>query len=350
MGSRYKKVLTTLLVLMTTPGCTAHFHQPSLYWQDVAVTTSARVRKISVNYASGELIELASYTAALTSAAVHNQDIYLLSSATDTITRLAIGKEADASFEQRQSISLPDNPTQAVITPDGKWLFACTNTAGEIVRFPLSDGLINGAATPLSTGHVPCWKFAVSPDSRRIAILDSVPAQLTVYDLDSSSGALTVYASTTNAAFMQDIVFDATGDRIYGAGYNAGVVLTYLIQEGALTLLNQVSSAAQPNFLALSEDGSLLFVSHKSGQTLSVFAVSSSGLASSPLHTLNLAGSGAALFLSRSDRYAVIGVGNTLRLARWDRATGFTFLDPTLALSAAAINLFGLRRSISIAQ
>jgi YVTN family beta-propeller protein len=178
----------------------------------------------------------------------------------DIISVLDTGNELELA-----RIPVGDGPIQVLLTADGHKLYVSNLASSEIIvietaNFQILDRL-EVAEQPLD--------MALSPDGRTIYVTNSGASSLTAIDVDS--GTITTFLLNEMSRGPYGIAVAGADQTIYVTDLNNNRVIAL---DPAGRVLERITVGNQPRSLALSADGSKLFVTSFVGNSLTVIDVS----------------------------------------------------------------------------
>jgi 6-phosphogluconolactonase len=193
-------------------------------------------------------------------------------------------------------------PLAMVVTPNNALLYVGAAT-GVFVYFINS----NGSLTTPSSGSQPAGVFAtamvVSPDGQWLIVLDGTTQQLDIFQINSSTGALTsvtapaTYSTSSGTWQPSDLRISSDGTLIFAALGTAGdVVFTFNTTTGVATSSQSLSTGNTQTGdygLAISAKTTYLYIA-RSGTNggVAVFSIGSGGSLTPVTGTPFAAGSG----------------------------------------------------------
>jgi 6-phosphogluconolactonase (cycloisomerase 2 family) len=221
-------------------------------------------------------------------------------------------------------LTLGYQPIAMTVTRDNKFLYVASLSSINVYTIN-SDGSLSAPSTGTSVAIANVVSLDVSPDGQWLVALDGniLQAQVDVFQIDTTSGALTVKSNGTlpipNAVILPRMLkFSPNGAYIFAAlGSGGDAVFTFNTATGlAIGVQNlTVSSQTSDNGLAVDNASSYLYIARSgTGGGVRVFAIGSGG-------TLNeIAGSP---FASGGQAYSVVldNAGNYLYAANRTNGT-----------------------------
>jgi 6-phosphogluconolactonase (cycloisomerase 2 family) len=222
---------------------------------------------------------------------------YIANFAGSTVTLLSVNKGNGQLSIPTPPTPIPPSPssppnvfnTQAgpvslAITPNGSFLYALNQTAGNISAFTIDPTTGNLTVIP-PPGNAPAFGTLVAPRSMALStdgttLFVASPSQhsITAFAIDSK-GVLTqpnpplVLGATATPAF---VLTEPTGHFVYVADSTNSVVLGFSIGSGgALTPVNgsPFPVGAQPVALTATPNGALLYVANQASNNVSAFVI-----------------------------------------------------------------------------
>jgi 6-phosphogluconolactonase (cycloisomerase 2 family) len=213
-----------------------------------------------------------------------NNRVYVANSTTSTLAGFTIGT-GTLSAVSGSPYSLGYVPVAVVVTPSNSFLYVAGS--GTIYIYTInSDGSLTAAA---SSGSIAASVVAldVSPDGKWLFGLDNLTTQLIEYQINTSTGALTLNATAPYSVGNATVVLRAVkvapaGNLVFIALGTAGdVVFTLNTSTGALVnsqTLDPITNTSD-NALAINSTGSTLYIA-RSGASggVGVYTIGSAGL------------------------------------------------------------------------
>jgi 6-phosphogluconolactonase (cycloisomerase 2 family) len=193
-------------------------------------------------------------------------------------------------------------PLSMVVTPNNALLYVGAAT-GVFVYFINSDGSLTTPGTGSQPAGVFAPAMAVSPDGQWLIVLDGTTQQLDIFQINSSTGALTsvtspvAYSTTSGVWQPSDIRISPDGTLIFAALGTAGdAVFTFNTTTGVATSsqgLTTGNTATGDFGLAVSPKTTYLFIA-RSGTNggVAVYSIGSGGALTPVTGTPFAAGSG----------------------------------------------------------
>jgi 6-phosphogluconolactonase len=187
-----------------------------------------------------------------------------------------------------------DGARSAVLHPSGKFLYVANpgQLEDDISLFTIAS---NGALTEVTP------RTSIGPNASQPQLLAMDPAggflyvmntgsnNISVFSIDSTSGALTQVASSPVQIGLQPLNMQLTpsGNYLYvTTGGNPGFIVGFSVSAGVLTSIGPPSSSGgiNPNGLTIDPSSTYLYAANTSSNTISIFAIS---LAGTPPGTLS---------------------------------------------------------------
>src|ERR1700733_4380394 len=193
-------------------------------------------------------------------------------------------------------------PLSMVVTPNNALLYVGAAT-GVFVYFINSDGSLTTPGTGSQPAGVFAPAMAVSPDGQWLIVLDGTTQQLDIFQINSSTGALTsvtspvAYSTTSGVWQPSDIRISPDGTLVFAALGTAGdVVFTFNTTTGVAASSQSLTTGntATGDFgLAVSPKTTYLYIA-RSGTNggVAVYSIGSGGALTPVTGTPFAAGSG----------------------------------------------------------
>jgi 6-phosphogluconolactonase (cycloisomerase 2 family) len=214
--------------------------------------------------------------------------------------------------------SSPPSPGYLAVDPTGKFLYAACNAIclGTISAYAIgSDGSLTEVAgspyysdpnvTLQTGGYAAPFEIAIDPTGRFLYVTNNGSSRIGAFTIDGTSGALTpiagspfdtgfpnsIHQSTSPGHYPTGIAIDASGKYLYVANEGAhwiydqtgnvigssqtSSVSVYTIDAntGALTLIDELPSGAEPEAIALEPTGHCAFVANQYDNTIETFSI-----------------------------------------------------------------------------
>jgi 6-phosphogluconolactonase len=182
-----------------------------------------------------------------------------------------IDKFTAALTEVTPSVTLPCVPHDLAVAPSGSWIgITCDGTSGgEIVSFT-RDAATGALGTPVEvpTGGNSPQGIIVTPDGSFVVAANQSTSNVSVFSLDSSTGALTAVTGSPFGSGNQPgpVAIDPSGKFVFVGNTGGNTLSTYSIDSsGNLTALSgtplPLGTNAQPSSVAVDHAGKFVFVS-----------------------------------------------------------------------------------------
>src|SRR5580700_2963742 len=182
-----------------------------------------------------------------------------------------------------------EGATSAVLHPSGKFLYVANpgQLENDISLFTIaSDGVLTEITprTPIGINASQPQFLAMDPAGSYLYVANTVSNNISVFSIDSSTGALTQLAKSPFAIGLPPLNMQVTpsGNFLYVTtnGQSDGFIFVFSVNAGVLTSLGPPSSTIgeNPNGLAIDPSGTFLYAANGgSSNTIAVFSISSSG-------------------------------------------------------------------------
>ena len=172
-----------------------------------------------------------------------------------------------ATNQVAASIPVGAGPRGVAISPDGKRIYV-TNYAGESVS--VISTVTNQVTDTIAVGAEPVG-VTFSPDGSRAYVVNNSDGTVSI--VDTATKRVTATISAGNSGFARRIVLSPDGGLLYitvaGAPKGAVVVLDTVSNQIVATVAVQ----SNPEALAISRDGTRLYVANSSSNTVSVLSL-----------------------------------------------------------------------------
>ncbi|MBB5328592.1 lactonase family protein [Tunturiibacter gelidoferens] len=178
--------------------------------------------------------------------------VYVLNQTTQTVSGFAVGT-GTLKAVNNSPVKLGSQPFAEVVTPNDAFLYIAAQASINLYLIN-SDGSLSAPSGGAQQNAVTAASLAVSPDGQWLIALDSLTQQLDIYQINSSTGALTAqaqspatYALHAGAGTWQPSMVQVSPDAtlIFAAlGTGGDVVFSFNTTTG---LAAQVQSLANAN-------------------------------------------------------------------------------------------------------
>ena len=229
-------------------------------------------------------------------------------------------------------------PRGVAVAPDGRHVYVAAATGSAVVVFTRNLG--TGALTWNSTitgasGLGGARAVAVAPDGRHVVVAGETANGIAVFARNLTTGVLTFVEAKLDGANeglagASALAFSPRGDALYVAGFADNAVVAFSRDLTAAQMSPQLSWAeretdgfgiplvdgiAGARGVAVSPDGSLVFVTGATDGAIAIFSRNSSGAQIHKLDFLDIAGLGSAVAVAITPAgEQVYGVGGTTDL------------------------------------
>jgi 6-phosphogluconolactonase (cycloisomerase 2 family) len=182
-------------------------------------------------------------------------------------------------------------PVSVAFSPIGGLLATVNYQSGSVTVFKVNASGVLTAVTQTGSnasthaGSTP-WSVAFSPNGTLLATANGGSATVSVFTVNTSTGALTPVTQTGSNANTGtqpfSVAFSPNGGLLTASNFLGNTVSVFTVNgSGALTPVTQTGSNAatgtQPNSVAFSPNGGLLATTNGTSKTVSVFTVNGSG-------------------------------------------------------------------------
>jgi 6-phosphogluconolactonase len=228
--------------------------------------------------------------------------VYVANQTAGSIGAFTIGTAGTLTAVNNSPVAAGYKPLSMVVTPSNALLYVGAAT-GVFVYFINSDGSLTTPSTGSQPAGVFATAMAVSPDGQWLIVLDGTTQQLDIFQINSSTGALTsvtapaTYSITSGVWQPSDLRISADGTLIFAALGTAGdVVFTFNATTGVAASSQSLATGntATGDFgLAVSAKTTYLYIA-RSGTNggVAVYSIGSGGLLTPVTGTPFAAGSG----------------------------------------------------------
>ena len=202
-----------------------------------------------------------------------NHDAYVTLPATVSVLQLHIdGSNGTMTLGSKTPATLNTTPTGLALLPSKKFLYAINSDSNSISIFSVaSDGSLNLAAQPTPTHPGPNAAL-LDPTGAYLLVTNNIEGDISVYSIDSSSGALSEVAGSPFPANNDptQMVFKRDGQFLYVTNPNIGMVSAFAFSSGVLTPVqgSPVFSGAGAISAAVDTSDRFLYVTNPSANNL----------------------------------------------------------------------------------
>ena len=203
-----------------------------------------------------------------------------------------INKFTAALTQVSPNVTLPCVPHDLAAAPSGAWIgITCDGTSGGEIVSLTRDAATGTLGTPVEvpTGGNSPQGIAITPDGSFVVAINQATSNVSVFSLDSSTGALTAASGSPFASGNQPgpVAIDPSGKFVFVGNTGGNTLSAYSIDSmGNLTPLSGTPIAlgtnAQPSSIAVDHAGKFVFVSIVPQETAG-FALDSSTGALTPV-------------------------------------------------------------------
>jgi len=167
-----------------------------------------------------------------------------------------------------------------VIHPSGKFLYAANSGEGDVSLFTISDAGFLTEVTPRPQVGAPTPTIlAMDSAGSYLYVGNAGTNNVSAFSIDASSGALTLVPGSPFQIGLSPLNMKVSAANVlYVTGLGApGYIEYFSLASGVPTFLNSVQVGTNPNGLALSPDGSFLYVANTGDNSISEFSVAGDG-------------------------------------------------------------------------
>jgi 6-phosphogluconolactonase (cycloisomerase 2 family) len=214
-----------------------------------------------------------------------NNRVYVANSTTSSLSGFTIGTST-LSAVSGSPLSLGYVPVAAVVTPNNNFIYVAG--PGAIYMYTInSDGSLTAPSGGAAVAAVNVVSLDVSPDGQWLFGLDNTQTVLDEFQVNTSTGALSVIAATpysvsTGTVVPKQVKVSPAGSLVFIAlGTGGDIVFTLNTSTGALVnsqTLGPVTNTTSDNALAINSTGAYLYIA-RSGTSggLAVYAIGADG-------------------------------------------------------------------------
>jgi YVTN family beta-propeller protein len=203
--------------------------------------------------------------------------LYLPSEATDSVVVYDI-----ASGTVRATISIPSEPDEVAITPDGRRGYVSTAAAdiGSVWVFDTSTNTLIGSPIPVANGGF-ISRLRITPDGKHVYVSGGEGTTITVIDTATNTPlSISGVPSSVGLAIAPD------GTRVYVPDFR-GSALSIIDTATNAVFTDTIQVGGDPIDAAVSTDGAFVYVTNGNDNTVSVIATADNTVvATVPVGTL----------------------------------------------------------------
>jgi 6-phosphogluconolactonase (cycloisomerase 2 family) len=213
-----------------------------------------------------------------------NNRVYVANSTTSSLSGFTIGTNT-LSAVSGSPVSLGYVPVAAVVTPNNNLIYIAG--PGAIYVYIInSDGSLTAPSTGAAVAAASVVSLDVSPDGQWLFGLDNTQTQLDEFQINSSTGALSLianppYTVSSGTPLPRAVKVSPVGNLVFIALGNGGdVVFTLNTSTGAVVNSQTlaVDANASDNALAINSTGTYLYIARSgAGGGLGVYSIGSGG-------------------------------------------------------------------------
>ena len=168
------------------------------------------------------------------------------------------------------TVAMGDKPQYLLMSPDGTKLYVSINNED---RVAVVDTQTRSVLTSIPADNAP-GHLAFSPDGSRLYVAQSyrqtdAPSLRRVLVVDTSTDTVVSEIVMPSETRMQDIVVTPNGEKAY-VGVQDSQVGVHVLDLITNTFVKKITNVGTPVGLALSPDGSQLYVTSDTGTTIAV--------------------------------------------------------------------------------
>jgi 6-phosphogluconolactonase (cycloisomerase 2 family) len=190
------------------------------------------------------------------------------------------GLPAGSLTQVGQNIPLGISPLNMKVSPNGNFLYVTGGgNPGTVEVFATNQGALTQlSSSPFATGNDPSG-LVISPSGGFLYTANKLDSTISEFTINSDGSLTPISGSPIGLAATGPValLIDNSGTYLYVANdQSPGLILVFSIgQNGALNLLanSQMSTGAQPSFLATDASGKFLFVGNQSTAQLQSMSI-----------------------------------------------------------------------------
>jgi DNA-binding beta-propeller fold protein YncE len=216
--------------------------------------------------------------------------VYVASPGSHEVFQYGVTSTGALSPLEPPAIGAGDTPTSAVVSPNGRWVYA-TNLDG-VLQFDLRPGGLLAPMTPQELPAAGAVKVAASPDRRSVYVAQQ-SGTISQYDVGvdgslSPKNPATVMVRLPPASPLSGLAVSPDGRSVYVTNVGPSDTKANLIYQfdvgadGTLSPKNPPSVAAGegPASIVVSPDGRSAYVTNSGSDNVSQFDVAANGVLS----------------------------------------------------------------------
>jgi YVTN family beta-propeller protein len=237
------------------------------------------------------------------------------------------------------SIAVGDQPVGIVISPDGTFAYIANFNSGTVSVINTQQGSsdFNHVVSTITVGTNPV-DLAVVPDGGRLMVVNAGPGNVSVVDTDASSAAYNQVIGTVGGMGARSVVVSPDGARIY-VGTTTGF---FVVDANSYAVIASSPTSGNAKSLAITPDGTLLFILLEGGSILVVDVVPGSSSENEVIASVGTT-SGKSVVVSADGTllYVIQDNSNEVLVFTIDVTGGVSAVDPNGAAPSfsVAINL-----------
>ncbi|MBS1801459.1 MAG: beta-propeller fold lactonase family protein [Acidobacteria bacterium] len=281
--------------------------------------------------------------------------VYVANSATNSLSGFTIGTAA-LSAVSGSPLSLGYVPIAAAVTPNNNFIYVAG--PGAIYMYTISsDGSLSAPSSGAAVAAVNVVSLDVSPDGQWLFGLDNTQTVLDQFQINSSTGALSVvaatpYSASTGTVVPKQVKVSPTGNLVFIALGTAGdIVFTLNTSTGAVVNSQYLKPAdtTSDNALAINSTGAYLYIA-RSGTNggLGVYTIGAGGVLNSIAGSPFAAGNQpSSVVIDSTGKYVYVANRGDSNISGYSIGTGssLTALSGSPYASGTGVTSLGVDKS-----
>ncbi|WP_083821395.1 lactonase family protein [Legionella drancourtii] len=168
------------------------------------------------------------------------------------------------------------HPSDMAVSPNSQFLYV-TDSNGTVTGYLInaSTGVLTTiAGSPFAAGSYPT-AIAVSPDGLRVYVANSGSSDITAYNINQSTGALSQFNTFAAGSGPSAIAISPNGKFVYVTNANGNNIYAYTLNAttGVLTDVGHFAVGSQPDGIAVSPNNEFVYAVNRNGYTISAFTI-----------------------------------------------------------------------------
>jgi YVTN family beta-propeller protein len=237
-------------------------------------------------------------------------------------------------------------PWGIAISPNGKYLYVTNYSSGTLSSYTINSTGALSAINTIAAGSAPRF-VAISPNGNYLYVADS-GYNVIVYAI-GSTGSLALLETVPTSGFMSyGLAISPNGNYLYITNDNSGGIAAYIINsDGTLSFINTFSTGSSPQCIVISPNGNYLYTANYGSTTgvngISAYTIGSGGgLTSITSGTLTTGNGPRSLAISVDGSYLYVTNFYSNNVSAYAIGLGGTLTAITAGALATGFNPFGI--------